>query len=94
MSTKFDSRKLGKVTSSRPAQENPTSSQYSPVPAKEHALDGSQYHNIIEEQVYAEQPPTAEEQKPWRVFHQHETQDSKTGDQGSPEAPAISVGTP
>ena len=94
MSTKFDSRKLGKFTSPGPEQENPALPECPPVPSKEHALDGSQYHNIIEEQVYAEQPPTAEEQKPWRVFHQHETQDTRTGDQGSPDAPAISVGTP
>ena len=36
-----------------------------------HALDGSQYLGIIEEQIYAEQRPTPEEQKPWRIFHQH-----------------------
>lgn len=34
-----------------------------------HALDGSQYHNIIEEQAYAEQAPSAAEQRPWRIFH-------------------------
>ena len=43
------------------AGETPSSSQ--------HAVDGSQYHSVIEEQIYAEQSPTAEEQKPWRIFH-------------------------
>ncbi len=58
-------------------------------PSPPHALDGSQYHNVIEEQVYAEQPPTAEEQKPWRIFHP----DSGMPRDTSPDEPTISVGT-
>ncbi len=53
-----------------------------------HALDGSQYHSIIEEQVYAEQPPTAEEQKPWRIFHPETEQPAET----AVDKPTISVG--
>lgn len=53
-----------------------------------HALDGSQFHTIIEEQVYAEQPPTAEEQKPWRIFHP----DADKPDEARPDEPTISVG--
>jgi len=53
-----------------------------------HALDGSQYHNIIEEQVYAEQRPTAEEQKPWRIFHPQTDKPDET----RPDEPTISVG--
>ncbi len=53
-----------------------------------HALDGSQYHNIIEEQLYAEQPPTAQEQTPWRIFHP----DSGKPDAVAPDEPSISVG--
>lgn len=54
-----------------------------------HALDGSQYLNIIEEQAYSEQPPTPEEQKPWRIFHQHDRPDEAPT---THEAPTISVG--
>lgn len=32
-------------------------------------LDGSQYRNIIEEQIYSELPPTADEQEPLLVRH-------------------------
>ena len=53
-----------------------------------HALDGSQYHSIIEEQVYADQPPTLEEQKPWRIFHP----DTEKPVEAAPDKPTISVG--
>jgi hypothetical protein len=60
-----------------------------------HALDGSQYLGIIEEQTYSEQPPTPEEQKPWRIFHQHQGSGSGAGDKSGPhEASEISVGPP
>ena len=52
-----------------------------------HALDGSHYHSIIEEQVYADQPPTPEEQKP---FHP-ETEEKPA--EAAPDKPTISVGT-
>ena len=32
-------------------------------------LDGSQYRNIIEEQIYSELPPTPEEQEPLLARH-------------------------
>ena len=32
-------------------------------------LDGSQYRNIIEEQIYSELPPTPEEQQPLHARH-------------------------
>ena len=32
-------------------------------------LDGSQYLNVIEEQVYSELPPSQEEQQPVRARH-------------------------
>lgn len=35
-----------------------------PLPYAGKPLDGSQYHDVIEEQEYAEQRPTPEEQKP------------------------------
>ena len=60
------------------------------APAVAHALDGSQYHNIIEEQYYSELPPTAEEQRPWRIFHRGEAGEEHRPAQA---APAISVGT-
>lgn len=67
-----------------------TSGQAPPLPsASPHPLDGSQYHNVIEEQVYAEQPPSAEEQKPWRISHPEPV----PSDKASHEAPSISVGT-
>jgi hypothetical protein len=64
-----------------------------PIPAPSrpsHPLDGSQYHNVIEEQVYAELPPTAEEQMPRRARHLAEPDPV----QHHPDDPAISVGLP
>lgn len=57
-------------------------------PAPPHPLDGSQYHNVIEEQVYSELPPTAEEQRPRRV-RQLADPDAV---QPHPDDPTISVG--
>jgi hypothetical protein len=37
-----------------------------PVPYVGRPLDGSQYHDVIEEQIYADQRPGVEEQKPRR----------------------------
>ncbi len=34
-----------------------------------HAMDGSQFHNVIEEQSWSELPPTQEEQMPRRARH-------------------------
>lgn len=59
----------------------------SPV-APPHPLDGSQYHNVIEEQLYAELPPTQEEQQPRRARHLAEPEPI----QPHPDDPAISVG--
>ena len=36
-------------------------------------LDGSQYFTVIEEQIYAELPPTQKEQQPIRARHLDET---------------------
>ncbi len=55
-----------------------------------HPVDGSQFHNVIEEQVYSELPPTLEEQMPRRARHLSEPE----GQQVHPDGPAISVGTP
>lgn len=41
-------------------------------------LDGSQYLNIIEEQIYSELPPTPEEQQP---IHARHLQQNKTPEQ-------------
>ncbi len=57
-------------------------------PTASHPLDGSQFHNVIEEQVYSELPPTAEEQQPRRVRHLPDP-DSQ---QPRPDDPTISVG--
>lgn len=34
-----------------------------------HAMDGSQFHNVIEEQSWSDLPPTREEQMPRRARH-------------------------
>ncbi len=34
-----------------------------------HAMDGSQFHNVIEEQTWSDLPPTQEEQMPRRARH-------------------------
>lgn len=42
-------------------------------------LDGSQYHDVIEEQEYAEQRPTAEEQRPrYSYLHTEEKKAAMT----------------
>lgn len=101
MSTNINRPEVNKSITSGKAN-SPVSPEPSPIPTREHALDGSQYHNIIEEQAYSELPPTPEEQKPWRVFHQRENQresqsesqhDTKPADRDSHEAPTISVGS-
>ncbi len=38
-----------------------------------HAMDGSQFHNVIEEQTWSDLPPTREEQLPRRARHLDET---------------------
>ncbi len=57
-------------------------------PAAPHPLDGSHFHNVIEEQVYSELPPTPEEQMPRRARHLPEPE----GQHRHPDDPAISVG--
>lgn len=57
-------------------------------PAAPHPLDGSQFHNVIEEQVYSELPPTPEEQMPRRSRHLPDPE----ARQPHPDDPAISVG--
>jgi len=59
-----------------------------PVPAAPHPLDGSQFHNVIEEQVCSELPPTPEEQMPRRARHLPDP----AGQHPHPDDPAISVG--
>ena len=53
-----------------------------------HPLDGSQYHNVIEEQLYSELAPTAEEQMPCRFRHLADPEPV----QPHPDDPSISVG--
>lgn len=53
-----------------------------------HAVDGSQFHNVIEEQWYSELPPTPEEQMPLRARHLTEPDDQPP----HPDDPTISVG--
>ncbi len=57
-------------------------------PAAPHPLDGSQFHNVIEEQVYSELPPTAEEQMPRRARNLRDNEAPPP----HPDDPAISVG--
>lgn len=45
------------------------------LPHVGNALDGSQFCNVIEEQRYAEQRPSAAEQQPWRIRHLHDKPD-------------------
>ncbi len=54
-----------------------------------HPLDGSQFHNVIEEQSWSELPPTPEEQMPWRALHREQRQEEPSSHQ---EPPQISVG--
>ena len=60
-----------------------------PAETHPHPLDGSQYHNVIEEQEYAERRPTPEEQRPWRISHPDQEQPSS---HVRPD-PSISIGT-
>ncbi len=59
-----------------------------PLPAAPHPLDGSQYHNVIEEQEWSEQPPSPEEQAPRRARHLPEPASPPP----HPDDPAISIG--
>lgn len=56
-------------------------------------LDGSQYHTVIEEQIYSELPPTSQEQQPIRARHLAEVvteeEDSKAREQGSLPSPPV-----
>jgi hypothetical protein len=54
--------------------------------SERHPLDGSQFHNVIEEQVYSELPPTPEEQIPHRAGHLPEP------DPSPPDKPTLSIG--
>ena len=47
----------------------PASSFAASAPSRPHAMDGSQFHNVIEEQTWSELPPTPEEQMPRRARH-------------------------
>jgi hypothetical protein len=53
-----------------------------------HPLDGSQYHNVIEEQTHSELPPTPEEQMPRRARHLAEPDPV----QPHSDAPVLSIG--
>ena len=66
----------------RPKQQSST-----PVPAV-HPMDGSQFHTVIDEQVWSEQAATPEEQAPRRVRGLPEPEPAKT----HPEDPSLSVG--
>lgn len=58
--------------SSAPTHDQSGSGQHGPLECVPHVgkpLDGSQYRNIIEEQIYSELPPTAEEQQPLHARH-------------------------
>lgn len=71
-----------------PTEAQPgTAAGVAPV-SSTHPLDGSQFHGIIDEQVYAELPPTPEEQRPRRARQLTEGE----GQRPHPDEPAISVG--
>ncbi len=70
-----------------PTDQLPTAPTESPAQPLVHPLDGSQFHNVIDEQVYAELPPTAEEQRPLSRRPQNASQQPPR-----PDDPAISVG--
>lgn len=61
-----------------------------PLPAAPHPLDGSQFHNVIEEQAWSEVPPTPEEQEPRRSRHLPDPEVARQ----HPDDPSISVGNP
>ncbi len=54
-----------------------------------HAMDGSQFHNVIEEQTWSDLPPTQEEQMPRRARH---LDDADREQASHPEQVQISVG--
>ncbi len=54
-----------------------------------HAMDGSQFHNVIEEQSWSELPPTQEEQMPRRARHLDDADREQTS---HPVQAQISVG--
>ncbi len=54
-----------------------------------HAMDGSQFHNVIEEQTWSDLPPTEEEQMPRRARHLDDTDREQAP---HPEQAQISVG--
>ena len=60
-----------------------------PVPAAPHPLDGSQFHNVIEEQAWSDAPPTQQEQAPRRARHLPDPEQAKP----HPDDPSISVGS-
>lgn len=72
----------------RPNVQPEDSQSPRPLPASPHPLDGSQFHNVVEEQAYAELPPTREEQAPRRARHRPEPETV----QPHPDDPSISVG--
>ncbi len=69
----------------------PPESSTAPAPSAgvPHPLDGSQFHNVVEEQEYSERPPTPEEQAPRRARHLA----PPPAVEPHPDDPAISVGT-
>ncbi len=56
------------AASARPPSDAAASGMSGQLPPA-HAMDGSQFHNVIEEQVWSELPPTPEEQMPRRARH-------------------------
>lgn len=61
----------------RSAEPSPTPTDLNPAPTPYAGkpLDGSQYIEVIEEQEYSEQRPTAEEQRPrYSFLHAHNPQ--------------------
>ncbi len=88
--------------SESPSKTNLTSGSSSPPDAasawpftpagtipRAHAMDGSQFHNVIEEQTWSDLPPTQEEQMPRRARHLGEAGHEQTP---HPEQVQISVG--
>ncbi len=77
-----------------PTGDSPESDTHTATARQPHALDGSQFHNVIEEQSWSELPPTQEEQMPRRAYHLDQAQDAQANrEQSSAHEPAqISVG--
>lgn len=72
----------------RPNVQPDSQSGPKPAPVAPHPVDGSQYHGVIEEQAWSEQPPSAEEQAPRRVRHLPEPAALPP----HPDDPSISIG--